>query len=222
MGRGDAADGAPLRPRCDAVLCPSQGGGDAVSPFSVGEESQLLPGQQEEEERLLHGRVLVGIGMAVGWRSPGRGPTRGRGDTPVRLVARLVALGGTKPADGTFSLTEGLCPVLAGAETWQGKSPVAHTALKRGWESHLRLTQPVPMLLQCQLLHCPRAEVLVPNEHLKNAAQRGKEAAGALEGSSVDVFPQLPPLSAILFCRACCGSSSCCQELMPPLASAQP
>eukprot|EP00076_Gallus_gallus_P013907 XP_015132562.1 thrombospondin-type laminin G domain and EAR repeat-containing protein isoform X3 [Gallus gallus] len=36
------------------LAVPTKGGGDAVSPFSVGEESQLLPGQQEEEERLLH------------------------------------------------------------------------------------------------------------------------------------------------------------------------
>lgn len=38
---------------------PLQSGGDTISSLSVGKESQLLPGQQEEKERHVHGRCPV-------------------------------------------------------------------------------------------------------------------------------------------------------------------
>lgn len=90
-----------------------------------------------------------------------------------------------------------------------------------------KVTKLLPMLLPCQLFHCPRAEVLVPNRHLKNAAQGRRKRMGLWLGARVmyscSSHPSVPlDMLSIPFCRACCGSSSYCQELMPPLASAQP
>lgn len=48
------------------ILCLLQGGGDAISSFSVCEESQILPGEQEEKERLVHGRCPLCHQVAVG------------------------------------------------------------------------------------------------------------------------------------------------------------
>lgn len=48
---------------CEIVPClfsvHPQGGGDTIPSLAVGEESQLLPGQQEEEERRVHGRCSM-------------------------------------------------------------------------------------------------------------------------------------------------------------------
>lgn len=48
-----------------------------------------------------------------------------------------------------------------------------------------KVTKLLPMLLPCQLFHCPRAEVLVPNRHLKNAAQGRRKRMGLWWGARV-------------------------------------
>lgn len=63
---------SPSRHHDVIILCLLQGAGDAISSFSVCEESQILPGQQEEKERLVHGRCPLCHQVAAGQGSPGR------------------------------------------------------------------------------------------------------------------------------------------------------
>lgn len=87
-----------------------QAGGDTISSISVGEESQLLPGQQEKKERRVHGRCpTVCPGQAAASSQPpalaGLGPRRGQRRWPgVPLLGARPAVDvqGAVPAIGTL------------------------------------------------------------------------------------------------------------------------